>query len=429
LAVASWGLLGPETLSRERRVRTLGVGAAVRQFNDLAVPGLGGVWFVKELLLATIGVAVAEEARKRGRRVQNIEAANAIEALACWLALEGNGWKAEARIRGATKMRGKTDLSFESVRRASFYVTQPMRMATVQPLRALSVVDAQAERFNAYRMNELGREFIDSGCGAYTPYNRGVVEHLVGWAIGEHGKVSSSGDLTGALSPLSRPSATACESLRDLLVKGAGAEAARRRRVLAWVDELRHAPRAASWKQVPKLLDESHWRDMQSGALFFRARDEAIGLLEAIETQISGQVDQKFHLDGPVLAPVSRRATSLRAAARAFLDYEHDPSPEQMGSVFCRECIDRNLVGMIEKLVERDGRVLVQRGRFVVPGSAFRGRTDDVTEANSDEASVETALPPGMPLPEGISHRVGNLYLLNLDMRGELDAWLKKERA
>jgi hypothetical protein len=32
-----WGLLGPEKLSSERRTRTLGLGAAVREFNDLAV--------------------------------------------------------------------------------------------------------------------------------------------------------------------------------------------------------------------------------------------------------------------------------------------------------------------------------------------------------------------------------------------------------
>ena len=37
-----WGLLGPETLANERRTRTLGLGATVRLFNDLAVPGLGG---------------------------------------------------------------------------------------------------------------------------------------------------------------------------------------------------------------------------------------------------------------------------------------------------------------------------------------------------------------------------------------------------
>jgi len=68
LAAISWGLLGPETLASERRTRTLGLGATVRAFNDLAVPGLGGVWFGKELLLATLGVAIAERIRNSGTR-------------------------------------------------------------------------------------------------------------------------------------------------------------------------------------------------------------------------------------------------------------------------------------------------------------------------------------------------------------------------
>ena len=60
---SSWGLLGPESLVGERRTRTLGLGASVRAFNDLAVPGLGGVWFGKQLFLALLGIQVAQRAR------------------------------------------------------------------------------------------------------------------------------------------------------------------------------------------------------------------------------------------------------------------------------------------------------------------------------------------------------------------------------
>lgn len=88
-----WGLLGPEQLASERRTRTLKLGAAVRTFNDLAFPGLGGVWFGKQIFLATLGIIVAEEVRSSGRQASNIEVANAIEALACWLALDENGWR------------------------------------------------------------------------------------------------------------------------------------------------------------------------------------------------------------------------------------------------------------------------------------------------------------------------------------------------
>ena len=54
-----WGLLGPEMLGSQRRVRTLGLASVVRLFNDLAAPGMGGVWFGKQLLIAALGVALA----------------------------------------------------------------------------------------------------------------------------------------------------------------------------------------------------------------------------------------------------------------------------------------------------------------------------------------------------------------------------------
>jgi hypothetical protein len=112
VTIVAWGLLGPEMLGAARRTRTLGLGATVRAFNDLAVPGLGGAWFGKQLFLAALGVAIAERARNDRKWLRNIEAANAVEALGSWLALNQNGWHRDARLRGATKMRGVSDLSF-----------------------------------------------------------------------------------------------------------------------------------------------------------------------------------------------------------------------------------------------------------------------------------------------------------------------------
>jgi hypothetical protein len=92
-----------------------------------------------------------------GRRNQNIEVANAVEALACWMAPTGNGWARGERLRGALKMFGKKDLSFDAVRRPGFYVTQPMRMTTVSPLRALGLTDAPGERLHFYWTRFHGR--------------------------------------------------------------------------------------------------------------------------------------------------------------------------------------------------------------------------------------------------------------------------------
>jgi len=210
----AWGLLGPEMLASERRTRTLGLGATVRSYNDLAVPGLGGVWFGKQLLLATLGIAIAERVRNSGKRVQNIEVTNAVEALACWLALDSTGWKRDPRLRGALKLSGRKDLSFATVCKRSFYVTQPMRQATVQPLRALGLVESNGERFNAFRCTNHGEAFIDAAWAAFKPHKRSVLDHLVMWARSIHDDAKNSSELRRALSPLEPMSESAREFLK-----------------------------------------------------------------------------------------------------------------------------------------------------------------------------------------------------------------------
>ena len=164
-----WGLLGPEQLAGSRRTRTLGLGAAVRKFNQLAVPGLGGVWFANQIFLATLGVRVADRLRPLSANVKAIEIANAIEALACWCAFGDNGWQSDPRLRGRQKLAGKSDLTFTQLRKPRFYVTQPMRMATVEALVSLGFVEPGSQRFNGFRCTRSGMDLVDAGTAGYRP--------------------------------------------------------------------------------------------------------------------------------------------------------------------------------------------------------------------------------------------------------------------
>ena len=427
MGVTAWGLLGPEALAGERRTRTLGLGAAVRAFNDLAVPGLGGVWFGKQLFLATLGVAIAQRVRDSGRRVQNIEVANAVEALACWLALTANGWTRDPRVRGATKMRDKTDLSFANMRRPGFYVTQPMRQATVQPVRALGLVESSGERFNAFICTQLGHEFIKAVSSEYAPYNRTVLDHLVLWARGLHENVNNSWPLTQALTPVARMPGSACEFLRERLVQGSSPEASRRRKALEWVEWLRDGPQEpVGWNAKPVILDDLHWSDLHAGALFFAARDAAITVLDQIEAHIANAAEQHLSLDAGLPPAIVEGNRLLRACAGSFLENNYDPSPGSLASTFCRECNERADARLIEQLLAREGRVLHQRGRDIVPGVAFRGIqiSEPETGRSPEEAGAEAEIERTAPLPPGISRRMHNLFLLNLDLQGELNDWM-----
>ena len=428
-AAVSWGLLGPETLANERRTRTLDLGTAVRAFNDLAVPGLGGVWFGKELLLATMGVAIGERVRNSGQRVQNIEVANAVEALACWLALSSNGWKRDPRLRGALKLSGKIDLSFATARKRSFYVTQPMRQAAVQSLRALGLVESSGERFNAFKCTKDGDAFIDAACAIFKPYKRSVLDLLFRWARGLQEEVTTSSELRRALSPVEPMSESAREFLRERLLQGTGTGASRRRNALDWLEALRDkTQQQISWNVRPTMLDELHWRDLRSGALFFAARDAAIALLDQIESHIGTTADRRISLDASLPGTVVEKILSLREHARAFLDDKYDPSPAADATRFCRECTEHGNVLLLEKLLLREGHVLKQRGRDILPGVAFRGIHVNASGAarSPEEDGAEDQVAQIIPLPEGISHRVRNLFLLNLDLRNELGNWLTR---
>jgi hypothetical protein len=324
-------------------------------------------------------------------------------------------------------MSGKEDLSFATMRKPNFYVPQPMRQATVQPLRALGLVESSGERFNAFSCTQHGEDFIHAACFAFKPHKRSVLDYMVQWARGIHDDVKTSSALRGALSPLEPMPKSALEFLRERVVQGIGTEASRRRKALDWVEGLRNKPQQQiAWNSKPVMLDEFHWHDLRTGALFFAARDAAITLLDQVESDIANAADRHMSLDTKLPNAVVEKIKSLQECAQTFLNNNYDPSPGMQATIFCRECTEEVGARLLEDLLVREGRVLKQRGRYIVPGIAFRGiqviKAD--TARSPEEDTGEAVAERIIPLPEHISHRVRNLFLLNLDLCGELNHWL-----
>lgn len=425
-----WGLLGPEVISGERRTRTLGLGASVRAFNELAVPGIGGTWFGKQLFLATLGVAIAEKARSLGKRINNIETANAIEALSCFLAFSSNNWISDSRLLGITKMQDKeNDLRFDMLRKPGFYVTQPMRMATVQALPSLGLVEFNGSRFNSFECSQSGRDLIEAQSAEYSPcyYSKSIFDFLVAWAMGESVNVFTNDKLRRALSPLEPMTKKGCEVLRDRLIQGSVhenlADKERRRSALKWVDELRVNPNQRfEWEAKPSIIDDNHWHDLHTGSLFFVTRDAAIQTLDLLEAHISSQSGLEFKLEDLLPDNIKASINILRECAQNFLSKKHK---DELGNNFCRECVDERDSVVLANIVRRDERVLRLRGRLVLPGPAFRNDSNQGDVGQSDEGeSEESRSSKSIELPDGISHRVNNLFLLNADLNHELPEWL-----
>ena len=411
MTTINWGLLSPEQLASERRTRTLDVGVAVRVFNELAVPSLGGVKFSKSVFLACLGVYVAEKVRAEGKQVSNIQVTNAIEALACCLSYMANGWKSDQRLRGNTKLSGKNDLSFKAVSNNNFYVTQPMRMATVQTLSGLGLVEAQGERFNSYSLSEHGINFVSAACRDFKCHRLGIVDYLVRWVNGGKNNPNKDG-LVQAISQITDLPKDAKNILKERLVSGNDENATRRRSALNWVNNIAQES-YTGWLQ-PTELTASHFQDIKSGAYFFILRDHVMYLLDAIETEVANAKSGKLNLNEPIQKNLNKYLVNVKGAAKSFIELEHDPSPDKLALAFAHECFKNTDEMIISSVVERDNLVLKVRDKNIIKGPAFGGVQQEPNEEQEAHALF----------PKGISYRLRNLYVLNLDFNDQLDTWL-----
>lgn len=424
MITSSWGILAPEPVASERRTRTLGLGAAVRMFNDLAVPGMGGVWFGKQVFLATLGVAVCEEARRHNVRLDNIKVANAIEALACWMQHRANDGLRDRRLRGIQKLGGVNGTPvFAMFARPGFYVSQPMRMVTVQALKALGLVNSLGERFNNYSCSAAGIDFIRAVVAKNRPHGRDAIEVLGDWVGGVDINVGTAA-MHAILSPTLPLPLDAADYLRELIVRGDGSGPTRRRAALDWICSL-VGESGATGQGKPPSLSLEHWHDVQAGALFFTLQADAYKVLDAVEVVLAACPGQPLRPERALEPKVRAALEVLRASADRYLKHGFLDPDGTGANAFAQACVSAADGKIVEELVGRDERVLRLRDGMIVPGQAFDparelagGAPDDPDAPAAPEAFGH------FPLPEGVSYRLRNLYLLNLDLTGQLDSWL-----
>lgn len=428
--IIQWGLLGPATLQGERRTRSLGILRAVRRFNERAVPGIAGAWFGKQLALAVLGVRVAELARAGGLNVRNIQCANAIEALGCWLGHDASKWGGHPRLRGINKLPRAHELDYATFRQPGFYVSQPMRMAVAQALVPLGLAAGTSQRFNALETTAEGLALLEGAFGSYRPYRGELLAHLVRWTAGQESRLRTDA-VVKALSPNEPLQPRARAILRARLELGGPQESLdqklRRRAALEWTNQIIKAPEKASrsWSDRPTCITDAHWLDLVAGAHLSATRDAALALLDAVEQRLALAPGERLTMVNASQL-VKAELAVLREHAGEFLATKHMDREAQL---FCRECSCDAPVDVLRNLLVRDGRVLRVVGSEVRPGSAFRRQpapaVDDEEKTDAVAADVEGGAPEDAgSWPPDVSYRVRNLYLLNIDLQGRGDAGL-----
>ena len=408
-----WGLMGPEKVVSQRRTRTLRLSSIVRNFNDLAVPGLGGVKYAKSVFLACLGVDVANKVRDSGKKVTNIEVTNAIEALACYLAYSATNWEANDRLRGRTKLSNQPFLTYKIFSGSNFYVTQPMRMRTVQALPSLGFVDSKGERFNSFSLNQQGNDFVVAACADIKCNRLSISEFLARWVKNEiklpSSNTNSYKELRFVLSPLDRLEQHALHVFIQALLSGDNESVRRRKGVLDWVKS-KNLHRYVNWSKPP-FIEQAHFDDLKSVAFFFSLRNKSLDLLNVIEAEITSLNPPRLELTQALSHSIHDAVRMLKEAANAFLNLKHDPSASKEATYFAKQCLQKNDTDIIKFLLERDEVVLRCRGAQILPAAAF-GKPEPVNNDDIEDDSL---------FPKGISFRVLNMYVLNQDFENKLE--------
>lgn len=405
---SQWGLLGPAVIPSSRRTRTLGVSNVIRAYNELAVPGIGNIWFAKQLLLSLLGIQLAENLRAEGRRASNIAAANAVEALSCLLIFRQTGFAANAKMRGNTKLQ-HGDMSFSKLSSTSGYVTQPMRMSSVQPLLALGLVESDgSQRFNSYRCSEMGTLLIEkshSNSPGRSPQTR-----LLQWAHGSapHNILSTYLDPRQSINPMS------AAMIRESLAKSADKE--RRLALMSW---LKNAPLTITERDIDhSSLSPVHIEQIKDGARFTAMRDAAHLFLDKCEEYLRRTTDKNIEVhDKSLHDHLKDEHTHLNKAA---LDYSDGWSRLKDGvdsaKYFSELCKASNSVRALRELVRRDGTILRIENDTILPGSAFEYELTSAEEAIDPDDPDTVAEDHHISWPKNLSPRLENFHYLILDL-------------
>lgn len=154
-----WGAVEPKDFAQMRLRLDFGLRRAIMGFNEWAVPGLGGAFFVRQLSWACMGLRLAPEVNTQATPARIAEA---LEAFASWIVVRGDPRaRLEHRVQGKRKFAGRTSLSFSDVAKGGAYVTVPFRRSATRALPGLKFCVREEVRFSALELTPAGIELAE----------------------------------------------------------------------------------------------------------------------------------------------------------------------------------------------------------------------------------------------------------------------------
>jgi hypothetical protein len=404
-----WGILGPDEVVRVRRGRTLQLRASLANFDNLAVPGIGNVWFCKEIYLAALGIMVAEEVniQNKIRPQKKSTAAKAIEALACWYSLQDEEGRQSPKVYGKIKLARRDEMpTFKKAKQPGYYVSVTMRQATNQPLNAFGLAGQVNSYFDSFTLTPVGKSFVLSNC------DKNILNCLINWVNGE----LINGVQVVNLSENIRPDLNLSKASLSILKKQMKISPGSKERQEVF-DYLKTG--GTTWDR-PDCMGPQHWNNIILGSLLTRARKKAFEILDTIESSMESRKEVLIE----AAAKIGRNVTTindLRSLAGEFLDkYDNDQHQDQEAMAFCEQCAGNDNVDIVRQLLKRDNVCLkLKDDDYLVPGPAFYG-SNLINELSGDDDSEEQTKPDEnqtVRLPEGISRRFQMAYNLAQELK------------
>lgn len=416
-----WYSPEPDDFTAERLTLDFGLRAADQFYRELVVPGLGRVWFVRQLSWPLAAVALHAEMKADGNAPKPTAICHGIEALACKLEYFARADERSDRIVGTrafARDEGGTIWTFSQLRLQAQYVRNTHRAAATRTVRTRAGLGfASGQRFDLLELEPVGRalanELLNQNVG---PRNGGTLRGwLKPWIRGEREVPRSASTLLEALSPES-PTRGERELVSARVLDASGADGAKRQRLADATGRAAEMPdiesviverlrRAGNRTQADEVIAARAF-----GAMLDRARGVVAELTRVIEPARGGVAVAEIVRDKDLRAAVR----ALRTAAEQLTEKAKlvDTARESTSTVFADAIRKSDDHECVRHVVARAGEVLCLAGGHVTRGGLFRViRSSDALEGVEEGSSrIE-------PDHTGRTFRIANLHSLLRDLR------------
>lgn len=416
-----WYSPEPDDFTAERLTLDFGLRAADQFYRELVVPGLGRVWFVRQVSWPLAAIALHAEMKAEGNAPKPTAICHGIEALACKLEYFAPSDERSDRILGSrafARDEGGTIRTFSQLRLQAQYVRNTHRAAATRTVRTGAGLGfASGQRFDLLELEPVGlalaSEFLNQSVG---PRNGGTLRGwLKQWIRGEREVPHSANTLLEALSPES-PTRGERDLVSARVLDAGGADGAKRKQLAEATGRAAEMPDIEN-VIVERLRRAGHRTQGDEviaarafGAVLDRARSVVAELTRVIEPARGGVAIADIVGDKGVRSAVRK----LRTAAVQLVEKVKlvDTAREPTSAIFADMIKKADDNDCVRHVVTRAGDVLCLAGGNVMRGGLFR-----VVRSSDSPDGIEEGSSSIGPDRTGRTFRIANLHSMLRDLR------------